>query len=483
MNFKAVFHLISLLLLLLAFFMGVVGGVSYLMKDPSHVWMGMVWSSFITFAIGITIWAFTRVKIELTRREGIGIVVFGWFTTAILGSLPFLMTNAMDSPFDAFFETCSGLTTTGASVMSNLEHHSRGILLWRAFTHFFGGMGILVLVVAIIPFLGVGGMQIYQAEVTGPSKDRLTPRIASTAKLLWGVYIFMNVILVILLKLGGMNWFDSVCHAFATISTGGFSTRSAGIAAYDSIYIETVVILFMFLSGINFALHFKALRGEAICYFKDPECRFYSMLCLLAISAIALNLYLEKGSSWADSIRHASFYAISIVTCTGFTTVDYDAWPVFSKMILVMLFIIGGCAGSTSGGVKQMRLMVLLKKMTRDIRSFLKPQAIYTVKLGRQIVSPDIVFNIAVFFFIYMCIIAIATIAMSLYTEDQMTAFSSVIACISNVGPGFSTVGPVTNFEHLHNHAKFILSIVMVMGRLEFYTFLAIFVPTFWRKL
>jgi trk system potassium uptake protein len=482
MNFNVVFHLISFLLMVLAVFTGLVAGVSYAMGDPAKVWQGMIWSAIITLLVGFVMWISTRVKSELSRREGIGIVVFGWLLTATFGSLPFLLTGAMSNPFDAFFETCSGLTTTGASVLSDLEHHSRAILLWRATTHFFGGMGILVLVVAIIPYLGVGGMQIYQAEVTGPSKDRLTPRIASTAKLLWGVYILMNVVVMVLLKLGGMNWFDSVCHAFAAISTGGFSTRSAGIAAYDSVYVETVLIFAMFLSGINFALHYKSLRGEVLCYFKDPECRFYTGLCVLALTFVAVDLGLHSDYSWTESIRHSSFYVVSIVTCTGFTTVNYDAWPGFSKMILVMLFIIGGCAGSTSGGVKQMRLMVLIKKMTRDIRSFLKPQAIYTVKIGRQIVSPDIVFNIAVFFFIYMCIIAMATIAMSWHTEDPMTAFSSVITCISNVGPGFSTVGPVANFEHLDDTAKFILSIVMVMGRLEFYTFLVIFVPTFWRK-
>jgi len=482
MNFKAVFHLISFLLLILSAAMGIVAGVSYFMSDTALVWHGMLWSGVACFLTGVVMWANTRTSFELTRREGIGIVVFGWLCAVLTGSLPFLLCGAMSNPADAIFESCSGLTTTGASVMSDLENHSRAILLWRACLHLMGGMGILVLVVAIIPYLGVGGMQIFRAEVTGPSKDRLTPRIASTAKLLWGVYMLMNVSLILLLKIGGMDWFDSVCHAFATISTGGFSTRSASIAAYDSRYIESVIIIFMLLSGMNFALHFRAIRGEVTSYVKDPECRFYLMLWAIATSCIAFNLYTHGDFSPTQAVRHSAFYVTSILTCTGFGTVDYDTWPVFSKSILMMLFVIGGCAGSTSGGIKQMRLIVLLKKMTRDIRSFLKPQVVYSVKIGKQTITPDVVFNICVFFFIYITALALGTIAMSWYSPDIITAFSSVLTCLGNVGPGFSTVGPVANFAQLHDHAKIILSAAMLLGRLEFYTLLVVIMPTFWRK-
>lgn len=482
MNFKAVFHLLSFLLMILSATMGIVAGVSYLMGDATTAWQGMIWSGVLCFIPGTVIWSMTRSTIELTRREGIGIVVFGWLGAILIGSMPFLLCGAMSNPADAIFESCSGLTTTGASVMSDLENHSRAILLWRASLHLLGGMGILVLVVAIIPFLGVGGMQIFRAEVTGPSKDRLTPRIASTAKLLWGVYLIMNIMLILLLKFGGMNWFDSVCHAFATISTGGFSTRTASIAAYDSLYIETVIVFFMLLSGMNFALHFRAMRGDVIHYFRDPECRFYLVFWMLATSCIAFNLYTHGDYNSTQSIRHAVFYSTSILTCTGFGTVDYDTWPVFSKSFLMILFVIGGCAGSTAGGIKQIRLIVLLKKMTRDIRSFLKPQAVYSVKMGKQTISPDIVFSICVFFFIYITVMTVGTIVMSLYSPDIITAFSSVLTCLGNVGPGFSTVGPVLNFAHLHDHAKLTLSAIMLLGRLEFYTLLVVIMPTFWRK-
>jgi len=482
MKFNIVFHLISFLLLMLAVCMSAVAGVSFLMDDSVIVWRGMLASSGISFVIGAIMWVSTRVKVELTRREGIGIVVFGWFFAAVLGSIPFLLTGAMLNPFDAFFESCSGLTTTGASVMSNLENHSRGILLWRAVLHFLGGMGILVLVVAIIPYLGVGGMQIYRAEVTGPSKDRLTPRIASTAKLLWGVYILLNVVLIVLLKVGGMDWFDSVCHAFSTISTGGFSTRSLSIAAFDSLYIEVVITVFMLISGINFALHFKAMRGAPLCYVTDSECRFYFFTVLFALVLISYDLVRQAGLSLGESIRQSAFYVSSLITTTGFGTVDYDQWPPLSKIVLLTLFVVGGCAGSTSGGLKQIRISLLTKKMGRILQSFLKPQAVYTVKLSGQIVSPDIILNVAIFFFIYMGTLATGSIVMSFFCDDIATAVSATFSAVGNVGPGFSAVGPMLNYADIPSAGKTILAVLMLIGRLEFYTVMIIVVPSFWRK-
>jgi trk system potassium uptake protein TrkH len=482
MHFRIVLHLVSFLLMMLAGCMAATAAVSWGMGDPRTAWLGMLESGGITLVAGALMWAFTRTRVELTRREGIGIVVFGWFAAVLFSALPFLLAGAMTNPADALFESCSGLTTTGASVMSDLEQHSRAILFWRAVLHLLGGMGILVLVVAIIPYLGVGGMQIYRAEVTGPSKDRLTPRIASTAKLLWGVYLLFVVVLISLLKLAGMDWFDAVCHSFATISTGGFSTRSASIAAFDSRTIETIITVFMLLSGINFALHFRALRGQPVIYFRDPECKLFLGVWFIAVILMTADIARSGVLPGSEAFRHAVFYSTSILTCTGFGTVDYDQWPVLSQMTLVILFIIGGCAGSTSGGIKQIRFMVLMKKSFRDARSFLKPQAIFPVKVGPQIISAEVVQQIAVFFFIYLMTVAAATLIMSPMVEDLATAFSSVIACAANVGPGFSTVGPVQNYAHLPDLAKLVLSGVMIMGRLEFFTVLVIVLPTFWRK-
>ena len=482
MNYKTVLHLVSFLLMMLAWFMGINAIVSYGMGDPVKVWSGLLISAGVTLVTGLIMWALTRTKVDMTRREGIGIVVFGWLFASLLSCLPFLLTGAMTNPFDAFFESCSGLTTTGASVMDNLEAHSRGILLWRATLHFLGGMGILVLVVAIIPYLGVGGMQIYSAEVTGPSKDRLTPRIASTAKLLWGVYIMLNAVLIVLLKAGGMDWFDSVCHAFATISTGGFSTRTASIAAFDSLYIETVIIAFMFLSGINFALHFKALRGQPACYLRDSEFRFYTGTTVAAIFLIWINLTTMTDMTMTEALRHGAFYVVSLMTTTGFGTVDYDTWPALSKIVLLALFVIGGCAGATSGALKQIRASLLMKKMVRVIRNFLKPQAVYTVKVSGQIVPQEIIFNVAVFFFIYMGTLAAGSVAMSFFCDDVATAVSATFSAVGNVGPGFAAVGPVRNYAALADPAKAMLAILMLLGRLEFYTLLVVFLPNFWRK-
>ncbi len=484
MNPRPVFHLISYMIMVLAMMMAVTLGIAWLMDDPSHTIRGFALSTGITLVIGLILWELTRGPIELTRREGVGIVVFGWLTAVILGALPFLFcrTIQVDHPVDALFESISGFTTTGASVLTNLEERSHAILLWRAITHFLGGMGILVLVVAIIPFLGVGGMQIYRAEMAGPSKDRLTPRIASTAKLLWGVYVALNLALILLLKFGGMSWFDSVCHAFATIATGGFSTRTASIAAYDSLYIETVITVFMFLAGLNFALHFRALKGDVLAYAKNAEARFYLMLWLGACLACTADLWLRAGREIGSAVRGAFFTVTSILTTTGFGTDDYNQWPALSQVILVLLMFVGGCAGSTAGGIKNIRLFVLLKKTTREIRLFLHPQAVYHIKIGGRIIEPAIVGNIMVFFFIFVMIFTFGSILMSLYTEDLITAVSAVIAALGNIGPGLGAVGPTENYAHIHPMGKLVLSLCMLLGRLELYTILILFIPNFWRK-
>jgi len=468
--------------MILGLFMGLVAGVSWWMQDMPVATEGMLAAAGISLGTGFLMWFLTRGSMELSRREGIGIVVFGWFFGTLIGSIPFLTTGSMSNPFDAFFESASGFTTTGASVMTDLEFHSRAILLWRACTHLLGGLGILVLVVAIIPFLGVGGMQIYRAEVTGPSKDRLTPRITSTAKLLWVVYIFLIIVNILLLRIGGMNWFDSVCHAFAAISTGGFSTRTAGIMAYDSAYIEAVLVVFMLLGGMNFALHFKALRGDPGCYIRDSECRFYMGFWVVASLVIAADLVNAGGTGLLASIRHAAFYVASLMTTTGFTTVDYTTWPALSKTVILLLFVCGGCAGSTAGALKQIRVLILVKNMARALKSLLKPQAVYTIKVSGQLVPQEILLNVLVFFFIYMGTLAAGSIVMCGIHNDVTTSVSAVFSAVGNIGPGLGSVGPVLNYSLLPDGGKVWLGLLMLVGRLEFYTVLAIFLPMFWRK-
>lgn len=470
------------MLAVLGLAIGLCAGIAWLYDDPMQARVGMLMSAGIVLATGVSLFILTRGPVDLSRRDGFGIVTFGWLAAAILGALPFILTGVITDPVAAVFETMSGFTTTGASVLSDLESLPRGVLFWRAMTHFFGGMGVLVLCVAILPFLGVGGMQIYRAEMPGPSKDRLTPRIATTAKLLWAVYVFFCISEAALLRLGGMDWFDSFCHAFATMATGGFSTRTASVAAYNSVYIETVIIVFMFLAGVNFALNFRALRGKPICYFRDPEFRFYLGTWLTATVIIILNIYRTTYPSIGQAVRAAFFQSTSIMTTTGFCTEDFDRWPGASKVILVLLMFVGGCAGSTGGGIKNIRILVVLKKVLREIRLFMQPQAVVKVKIGDEPVAQEVISHISGFFIVFMLIFASGTLVMTFFTPDIQTALTSVIATLGNIGPGLGGVGAVQNYSAIPMGGKAFLTLLMLLGRLELYTVLIVLLPSYWRK-
>ncbi len=482
MNLRPVLHLIAIMLAVLGMAIGLCAGIAWHYADPWQARIGMLASSGIVLATGIVLFLLTRGPVELSRRDGFGIVTFGWLAAAILGSLPFMLTGVITSPTDALFETMSGFTTTGASVLSNLEAVPRGVLFWRAMTHFFGGMGVLVLCVAILPFLGVGGMQIYRAEMPGPSKDRLTPRIATTAKLLWGVYVFLCVAEAALLRLGGMDWFDAFCHAFATMATGGFSTRSASVAAYNSPYIETVIIVFMFLAGTNFALNYRALLGRPLCYFRDPEFRFYLGAWLTATVMIILSIYRTVYPSFGHAVRAAFFQSTSIMTTTGFCTEDFDLWPGATKVVLVLLMFIGGCAGSTGGGMKNIRVLVLLKKVVREITLFMQPQAVVKVKIGGEPIPQEVISHISGFFIVFVLVFAVGSLVMTLFTPDLQTAVTSVIATLGNIGPGLGGVGAVQNYSAIPAGGKVFLTLLMLLGRLELYTVLIVLLPGFWKR-
>jgi trk system potassium uptake protein TrkH len=377
----------------------------------------------------------------------------------------------------------SGFTTTGASVLSNLEAIPRSIHFWRALTHWFGGMGVLVLCVAILPFLGVGGMQIYRAEMPGPSKDRLTPRITTTAKLLWGVYALLTLIETLLLKfVGKMGWFDSVCHTFGTMATGGFSTRSASVGAFDSAIIDTILIIFMFLAGINFSLHYYALTGKPGRYLKDPEFRFYFFFLSGATLFLTFNIWSHQWAPLGRCFRDAAFTATSIMTTTGFCTADFDKWPDASRLLLVLMMFIGGCAGSTGGGMKVVRIFIMFKKMVRELKLFMRPSAIFQIKLGGKSVEQEIISHISAFFAIFILIFAVGSFVMTFFTPDIVTASTSVIATLGNIGPGLNAVGATQNYAAIPAAGQGILTIFMLLGRLELYTVLILFLPSFWKK-
>ncbi len=482
MNLRGIFHLVAYMLLVLAGAMAVCWGISFYYGDSQMVQRGLLISCGIVLAVGLALIWLTRGPVDLSRRDGFGIVTFGWLSAAVFGALPYIFSGVIDSPVSAVFETMSGFTTTGASVLSGLESLPRGILFWRALTHWFGGMGVLVLCVAILPFLGVGGMQIFRAEMPGPSKERLTPRIANTAKLLWGVYVLLCAVLVLLLWFGGMPWFDAFCHTFATMATGGFSIRTASIGAYNSVYFDTVILIFMFLAGANFALHYRALQGKPLSYFRSPEFRFYLGVWLGACLILTFNIWHTVYPSLGSALRAGFFQGTSIMTTTGFTTADFNAWPNTSRILLVLLMFIGGCAGSTGGGMKVLRVFILIKKVRRDILRFVRPHTIWAIKLGRSPVDEPAVSHISGFFVIFLLLFGVITFIMTFFTPDVETAFSSVIATMGNIGPGLAGVGATQNYAGIPEAGKAVLLFCMLLGRLELYTVLIVLLPSSWRR-
>jgi trk system potassium uptake protein TrkH len=479
---RAVLNLVSYLLIVTGLTQALSLIVSFLAKDPASAKMGLAAGAGITLATAAVMWALTRGEIELSRRDGFGVATFGWTAVSLFGAIPFVLSGVIECPVGAVFETMSGFTTTGASVLTNIETVPKGLLFWRAMTHFYGGMGVLVLVVAIVPFLKVGGVQIYRAEVPGPSKDRLTPRIANTAKLLWGAYLFFCLAETILLLFGGMSLFDAWCHTCATMATGGFSTRTASVGAFDSVYIDIVVILFMFIAGTNFVLHLKLLTGRPFAYFKDAEFRFYFFAWLSACLLLTLNVWGTAYDSLGDSLRAAFFQGTAIITTTGFATENFDLWPDTSRIGLVLLMFVGGCAGSTGGSMKNFRIFVVFRNLFREVYLYMRPQAVKKIKIGGENVKDQAVSNIVAFVMIFILIFAAGSLVMTAFTPDLTTAVSSSIACLGNIGPGLGGVGPSKHYSEIHPLGQAFLAFLMLLGRLELYTVLVIFLPGFWRK-
>jgi trk system potassium uptake protein TrkH len=483
MNKRAVLHLVSFMTLVVGITMLACAVVSLLCGDGRVVQSAFVKSGALVVALSLVCVLLTRGGVNLARRDGFGVVTIGWILVAGVGALPYLFSGAIPNVVPAIFETVSGFTTTGSSVVADVESLPRGILFWRALTHWYGGMGVLVLCVAILPFLGVGGMQVYRAEVPGPFKDRLTPQIATTAKLLWGVYLLLTLVETLLLKwVGGMGWFDAVCHSFSTIATGGFSTRNASLGAYNSATIDIIATIFMFISGVNFSLHYLALTRKPGCYFKDPEFKAYFLLLAAASCFVAFNTWAAGAASLARCFRDAFFTSTSVMTTTGFCTADYDLWPDASRFVLMMLMFIGACAGSTGGGMKVVRVMVVVKSVLREIKVFMRPAATIKVKLGNKPVEPDIVSHIGAFFMIFVLVFALASFLMTFYTGDLETATSSVIASLGNVGPGLNAVGPTQNYGAIPHGGQAVLIVCMLLGRLELYTVLMLFMPGLWKR-
>lgn len=436
----------------------------------------------VTVAAGALLILATRGSFDLGIRDAFAVVAFGWVAMTLFGSLPFLLSGATPVFVDAVFETTSGFTTTGASILPEVESLPRGVLFWRALVQWIGGMGIILLSLAVLPMLGVGGMQLYQAESPGPSPDKLTPRIRQTAAYLWGVYAALTALETVALKAAGMSWFDAVCHSFTTMATGGYSTRNRSIAGYESPAIEWIVILFMWLAGANFALHYRGMRSPKR-YFQDPEWRAYLVVTLGAVALLAGGLYWVHGYDPERGLRGAAFQVVSFMTTTGYATEDVELWHPAMRWVLLLLMLIGGCAGSTAGSIKIVRHLILAKAGLQALRLTAAPRVVRPVTLGRgRRVDDSIVREVLGFSFLYMALLAGGTLALAAFSPDLETALSAAATSLGNVGPGFAAIGPFDNFAWFDPVAKWLLILLMLVGRLEIYTVLVLFLPATWKR-
>jgi trk system potassium uptake protein TrkH len=480
MKFKVVFYTIGLLLLWLglSLLLPLIATFIYGENDA----MAFVISSVLTIISGILLIKFCKTKEEISNREGFAIVTLSWIFFSFFGGLPYMLSSPHHTLTDSFFETMSGFTTTGSSIFTNIEAHTKGILLWRSMTQWFGGMGIIVLSLAILPILGIGGMQLFKAEVPGPTSDKLTPRIKDTAKILWIVYVILTLAETLLLCIAGMNFYEALCHSFTTLSSGGFSPKNGSINDYNSSAIHNIITVFMFFAGVNFALHFRWMRGKFTSVWKDTEFKTYLAVFLAFSAFISINLMLNnKYDSVYICVRDACFTTSSLLTTTGYATADYELWPYFSQYVAFCLMFIGGCAGSTGGGIKIIRDIILLKFSYQQIYQLIHPKAILQLKIGEQVVKNPVIFGVLGFFVIYICSFVIGTILMSATGLDFLTASSATAACLGNIGPGLGDVGPTNNFAHVTDFGKWVLSFLMLIGRLELFTVLVLFTPVFWK--
>ncbi|MDR2137221.1 MAG: TrkH family potassium uptake protein [Synergistaceae bacterium] len=494
MKFKLVFRVLSLVSLI----------VSLSMLFP------MIWAvidgtdDFQAFALSLTCgvaFSFALFRAggrgadyeELGIREALAVVGLSWVIATAVGALPYVLTDVLHTYTDAFFETMSGFTTTGTTVMTDIEKAPRGLLFWRGMTQWLGGMGIVVLSLAILPFLGVGGLELYKFEAPGPTPEKLTPRMQQTALFLWGIYVLLTAMETVFLMFGGMTFFDALTHSFATISTGGFSPRNASIAHYRSPYVEWVVTFFMFLGGVNFSLHFFFLTGFLRVsrrnwskIRKDDELRFYfcfvSATIALIVAAFVLN---GTFSSFGHAARAAAFQAVSLVTTTGFFSENYVLWPTFTQILLLLLIFVGGCAGSTTGGLKMVRLLALVRTIRSEMWNLLHPRAILRTKINGKVISQVDLNAMTAFFMLYLWVLFTASLVVTALENDRLdvfTAFSGVLSSLSNTGPGFGALGPLENHAWLPAGVKWVLSFCMLAGRLELYAVILLFFPSTWRR-
>ena len=478
MSLKKVANVAGLLQIFVACSMFLTGLVAVLYGDSDAIAFFLAGS--VTLVLGGGTYLSTRFDDEVTLREGFAIVTMAWVTTAIFGSLPYIFSGVVDSPVPALFESMSGFTTTGATVFSDIEALPHGILLWRSMTHWIGGMGIIVLVIAVLPYLGIGGMQLFRAEVSGPAPERLRPRITQTAKLLWLVYFGMTAAIGLLYLLGGMSSFDAINHAFSTVATGGFSTKNTSFAEMSS-FIQWVTIIFMYIGGVNYALHFRAITGD-MRYLQDEEWKFFTIVLVSAAGIVTTLNFLAGDAAGEKVIRDGIFQVLAITTTTGYVSADYDLWVPGARMVLFALFFFGGMAGSTSGGVKALRVMLLLKQAANELRKHLHPRAILVTRIGGNPIKEEVAARVVGFLMLYLILCMAGALALAMTGIEPLTAISGSIASVGNVGPSFAGLGPTDNYGWMSEPGLGVLTFLMLVGRLEIYTVLLLFHPELWKS-
>ncbi|TCP22111.1 trk system potassium uptake protein TrkH [Tenacibaculum skagerrakense] len=495
LNLKLIFRFSGITAVLNGIFMWLAIPFSLYFEEKAT--LGILNAGIITIFVGLLLYFFNKPDNKnLQKKEGYLIVTLGWVTLTITGMLPYLLTGSIPSVTDAIFETISGYSTTGSSILTDIESMPKGILFWRSATHWIGGMGIIVLTIAILPLLGIGGMQLFMAEAPGPSADKLHPRITDTAKRLWLIYVGLTLAEFLLLKVAGMTWYDAINHSMATVSTGGFSTKNASVAHWNAFpLVQYIIIFFMFIAGTNFVLTYFALKGKVRKVIQSEEFKYYSLgilsitvfvsICILFFKDPTLQTSIEHPMVLGEAesaFRHSLFSVISVVTTTGFVTADFTMWSFFITGIFFSLFFVGGSAGSTSGGVKIVRHIVMLKNSFLEFKKSLHPNAIIPVRYDGKAVNQNIVFNILSFFILYMLIFIVGAVILTSMGLDIKSALGACASSLGNIGPAIGSVSPVDNFAHLSSSAKLFCSFLMLIGRLELFTVLILFSPFFWKK-
>ncbi len=480
MNGKLILKVVSVLLLIIAAFMLAPVVVALVYREIEMLPAFLFPMGGVALVSGAYVLATAGNRGTLSTRSGFFLVTLSWLGAAGVGAIPFVISGYVPSYTDAFFETMSGFTTTGATILTDIEALPYSLLFWRSLTHWLGGMGIIVLTVAILPLLGVGGYQLMKAEAPGPSVDRLTPKITETAKILWFIYLALTVAEVGLLLLGGMNLFDALTHTFGTLATGGFSPKAASVGHYQSPFVQNVITIFMMGAGINFILYYRLLMGQWRLIARNTEVKVYLAIFLSATLVIALSL-LETYDTFGESLRFAGFQAASVLTTTGYATADYATWPALAQVMLFCLMFVGGSAGSTGGGIKVIRIVTVIKQGFNEMRYLLHPRGVFSLRLNGQQVRKNVVYSITGFTFLYIFLLLLTTMVVATGGYGVATSVTTGLATLGNIGPGFGRVGPVENYGFFQDYIKWFLSFIMMVGRLEIYTVLVLITPAFWK--